>query len=484
MDSHCPHNEQTNPIAFRPQRMNIFHYNDEERELHRWLAARHHHNTVIPASGDPFSIAQRQPFDAAFIGLHPHGLKLIRELHAANPDCMVTMITSDRDTRRAVEAVRAGAFDYLLSPPLDFTEVERTYILMDRERQQQQQRQRFQDQLAVASASTRLVGVSEPVQNLRRLIAKAAKARAPVLIVGETGTGKELIARLLHEQSTRPQGPFVAINCNAIPATLLESELFGHKKGTFTGADRDRPGLLVEATGGTFFFDEIHDLDLPLQGKLLRVLQEEEVRPVGGRTSIKLDVRFVAATNQELPSLVSERKFRQDLFYRLNVVPIRVPPLRERPGDIALLARHFIDIYSRREQREPLKMSPAVWRWMNAHPWPGNIRELENLCQRAVALTDGDTFDTDVLALTNSFAPTEIVPLPVSTAVDVERLHGTRRNAHAQLDRQLLERALDEQNGNVLRAARALHMSRTTLYAKAKRLGVEMPWTKNRRDAE
>lgn len=463
------------PAAPVARRMKVFHYNDEERELHRWLGAKGHANTIVKADQDPVAFVREEQFDAAFIGLHPHGMRLIRELHAVNPDCLVTMITADRDTRRAVEAVRAGAFDYLLSPPLDFAEVERTYILLSRERRQQQERRRVQDQLAAASAGTRLVGVSEPVQNLRRLIAKAARTRAPVLIVGETGTGKELIARMLHEQGSRSAGPFTAVNCNAIPPTLLESELFGHKKGAFTGADRDRAGLLVEASGGTFFFDEIHDLELPLQGKLLRLLQEEEVRPVGGRSTVKLDVRFIAATNQELPELVASRKFRQDLFYRLNVVPIRVPPLRERTEDVALLARHFIEIYSRREGREPLKVSPAVWRWMDAHPWPGNIRELENLCQRAVALTDGDTFDTDVLVLTSAFSPVRTTLQTLPANPQGIATSPAYRNAHASLDRQLLERALEEQNGNVLRAAQALRISRTTLYAKAKRLGVILP---------
>ena len=462
--------------------MKIFHYNDEERELHRWLADRGHENTIVSADDDPFPVVRRTAYDAAFVGLHPHGMKLISELHAGNPDCLVTMITADRNTRRAVEAMRAGAFDYLMSPPLDFSEVERTYILIDRELQQQQQRKRFQDQLAAASAGTRLIGLSEPVQDLRRLIVKAAQTKAPALLVGETGTGKELIARLLHEQSPRSAAPFVAVNCNAIPATLLESELFGHTKGTFTGADRDRPGLLASADGGTFFLDEIHDLDLSLQGKLLRVLQEEEIRPVGGRTTIKLNVRFVAATNQDLDQLVADRKFRQDLFYRLNVVPIRVPPLRERAEDVALLARYFIDMYSRREGRKPLKMSAAVWKWMNNYTWPGNIRELENLCQRAVALTDGDTFDTDVLALTNAFArpphKPELILSPQSTG-PTSQGPAKYQTAHESLDRDLLTRVLAEYRGNVLRAAKALEISRTTLYAKARKLGVRLP---SRRD--
>jgi two-component system, NtrC family, response regulator PilR len=465
--------------------LKIFHYNDEERELHRWLADRGHINTIVAADEDPFPIVRRGSFDAAFVGLHPHGMRLISELHAVNPDCLVTMITADRNTRRAVEAMRAGAFDYLMSPPLDFSEVERTYILIDREQQQQQLRNRVQDQLAAASAGTRLIGVSEPVQDLRKLIAKAAQTKAPALLMGETGTGKELIARLLHEQGPRAALPFVVVNCNAIPASLLESELFGHAKGTFTGADKDRIGLLAGADGGTFFLDEIHDLDLALQGKLLRVLQEEEIRPVGGRSTIKLNIRFVAATNQDLPRMVADRKFRQDLFYRLNVVPIRIPPLRERAEDVALLARYFIEMYSRREGRKPLKMSPSVWKWMNGYNWPGNIRELENLCQRAVALTDGDTFDTDVLALTNAISPiTTGQGIPAATHAgglgsDIHAGGVKYDSAHDSLDRELLTRVLAEHRGNVLRAAKALQISRTTLYAKAKKLGVRLP---SRRD--
>ncbi len=257
---------------------------------------------------------------------------------------------------------------------------------------------------------------------------------------------------------------------------MLESELFGHAKGTFTGADRDRLGLIASADGGTFFLDEIHDLDLALQGKLLRVLQEEEVRPVGSRTTIKLNIRFVAATNQDLSQMVADRKFRQDLFYRLNVVPIRVPPLRERAEDVALLARYFIEMYSRREGRNPLKMSPSVWRWMNNYTWPGNIRELENLCQRAVALTDGDTFDTDVLELTSPFTPSAgNLPVPASETLRTRNISKNYWAAHESLDQDLLNRILAEHHGNVSRAAKALNISRTTFYTKARRLGVHLP---------
>jgi DNA-binding NtrC family response regulator len=441
--------------------MRIFHFNDEEKELHRYLAERGHQNTIIKADDDPFAVLRREVFDAAFVGLHPHGLRLLGALHERNPDCFVTIITSDHKTRMAVEAMKHGAFDYLLSP-LDFGEVERTCILLAREQQMVQERRRLQDQLGTASAA-RLIGTSPVMQRLQSLIAKAAAARAPVLLSGETGTGKELVAHLLHEQGPRREKPFVSINCNAIPASLLESELFGFKKGAFTGADRDHAGLLAQADGGTFFFDEVQDLDPPLQGKLLRVLQHGEILPLGGRGTVRLDVRFIAATNQDLAQCVQERRFRQDLYYRLNVVPIVLPPLREHHEDLPLLVRHFIDLYSRREGRAPLKIAPAVWQWINSYSWPGNVRELENLCQRAVALTDGDTFDTDLLALTGS-----LTRMPSA----VHASGNGFRAARSDLDRQLLEQALASHAGNVSRAAAALGISRTTFYEKARRLAV------------
>ncbi len=262
--------------------MQIFHYNDEEKDLHAYLAAKRHANTILPASADPFAEAAEKSFDAAFIGLHPHGLELIRTLKRTNPECLVTIITSDKKTRMAVEAMKRGAFDYLLSP-LDFTEVERTYILVEREQRMLQERRQLQAQLAAATANSRLVGASEPMRQLRQLIARGCATRAPVLLIGETGTGKELVAQLLHEQSPRCKGKFISINCNSIPSGLMESELFGHRKGSFTGASDNREGLLAEADGGTCFLDEIQDLDMMLQGKLLRVLQHGEILPIGER---------------------------------------------------------------------------------------------------------------------------------------------------------------------------------------------------------
>jgi DNA-binding NtrC family response regulator len=443
--------------------MRILHFNDEEKELHRYLAERGHQNTILPASMDPFALVASEVFDAAFVGLHPHGLELIRALHVRNPDCFVTIITSDRKTRMAVEAMKHGAFDYLLSP-LDFTEVERTCILLAREERALAERRRLEDQLAMMTGASRIVGSSEPIVNLRRMIAKAAATRAPVLLIGETGTGKELVAQLIHEQSPRREKPIVNIDCSAIPPTLVESELFGHRKGAFTGADSDRDGLLAQADGGVCFFDEVQDLDLTLQGKILRVLQEGEILPLGARRVVRLDVRLIAAPNANLVDLVRQRRFREDLFYRLNVVPIVLPPLREHLDDVPMLVRYFLDAYCRRDGRESLKVAPAVWRWLNNHNWPGNVRELENLCQRAVALTDGDTFDTDLLALTGSLGP-----VANHDETDSRPWYRASRDG---LDQRLLEQALIDCEGNVSRAAAALGISRTTFYAKARRLNL------------
>lgn len=448
--------------------MKIFHYNDEEQKLHEYLGRRGHENVILPSRSDPFSVVRPQVFDAAFVGLHPHGLRLIQALHQRNVDCLVTIITSDRNTRMAVEAMKGGAFDYLISP-LDFSEVERTCILMARERQMHQERRQLQDQLADVSSNRRLVGNSEPMRNLRRLIAKAAASRAPVLITGETGTGKELIAQMLHELSPRSGAPFVSINCNAIPTTLLESELFGYKQGAFTGADTDRLGLLSQANGGTFFLDEIADLDHSLQGKILRVLQEGEILPLGGGAVERLDVRFIASTNKNLDELISGKEFREDLYFRLNVVPIHAPPLRAHLEDVAPLTRHFIERYCREEGRTPLRVSSAVWRWMSHYHWPGNVRELENLCQRAVALTDTDSFDTNVLALTDSFGRTGEMGATASSR------GGGLGKVRERLERSVIERALADHDSNVSRAAKSLGISRTTFYAKARKLSISLP---------
>jgi len=445
--------------------MRIFHYNDEETQLHRYLDERQHTNVVVASESDPFQIVEEGSFDAAFVGLHPHGLHLLKALKQRNPACFVMIITSDQNTRMAVEAMKRGAFDYLLSP-LDFAEVERTLIMLKREHEMFQVHRRLESELAAAMGGGQLIGRSEAMRDLRRLIDKAAASSAPVLVTGETGTGKELVARLLHEQSERSHHPLISINCSAIPTTLLESELFGYAKGAFTGAETSRQGLLAAASGGTFFFDEIADLELTLQGKILRVLQHGEVLPLGTTKPIQLNTRFIAAANCNLSTRVREGRFREDLYYRLNVVPIVVPPLRDRAEDIALLCRYFLDRYAEKDGNAPLKVTPEVWRWLGNYHWPGNVRELENLCQRAVALTDGNTFDIDVLDLSDNFAA-----LPAIERLDPSLSLASHRD---RAERELIEQALSAHGRVVAQAARSLGISRTTFYAKAKKNGIRL----------
>ena len=449
--------------------MKILHFNDEETKLHEYLEQRGHANVVVGADGDPWSIVRSRRFDAAFVGLHPHGMRLMRCLHQARADCFVTIITSDPDTRRAVEAIKAGAFDYLLSP-LDFAEVERICIHMSRGEKRRREQRKLQDRLDAATGTPVLIGDSAAMSALGVLVGKAAASTAPVLISGETGTGKGLVARLLHETSSRRDKPFVSINCNAIPSALLESELFGYRKGAFTGADTNRQGLLAQAEGGTFLFDEISDLEPGLQGKILRVLEEGEVLPLGERKVQRLDVRFVAATNRDLNEMVRQDRFRDDLYFRLNVVPIDVPPLRQRMEDVIPLVRHFIEHYCREDGRQPLKISPSVWRRLSQHHWPGNVRELENVCRRAVALTEDHAFDTDVLDLSGSFARGGSAD---RTGHGSHGLHAARRNA----EKVMIEQALTDGHGNVSAAARSLGISRTTFYAKMRQMGVAVSRT-------
>jgi len=449
--------------------MHIFHYNDEEKRLHRYLEQRGNTSLIVSAKSDPFDAVSSSSFDAAFVGLHPHGMQLVQALRECNPHTLVTIITPEEHIRQAMDAVKWGAFDFLITP-LDFGAVERTLIMMLREYEMLQRQQRLETELAAAVGGGQLLGNSVSMANLRRIIGQGASSTAPVLITGETGTGKELVAGLLHGLGPRRQRPIVSVNCNAIPSTLLESELFGYRKGAFTGADADRQGLLTSADGGTFLFDEISDLELPLQGKLLRVLQQGEVMPLGAKSPQSIDVRYIAATNRDLKDLVQQGRFREDLYYRLNVVPIFVPPLRERLEDITTLTLHFLKIYAEKEGKAPLQVAPAVWKWLGTHDWPGNIRELENLCQRAVALTNGDTFDTDVLMLSDSFAGTPNGSSSMNFLEGEPNLSAQRDRA----ERQLIERALASHRGVVAKAARALGISRTTLYNRARKMGIRL----------
>ncbi len=367
----------------------------------------------------------------------------------------------------ALEAMKRGAYDYISKP---FKPDEVFLVLKkaeERERLQTENR-KLRDrlrQIAERERFGKMIGASPAMQRVFRLAEKLAPFTAIVLITGESGTGKELIARGIHREGPRAEKPWVPVNCGGIPETLMESELFGHKKGAFTGADRDAPGLFREADGGTLFLDEVGELPMALQVKLLRVLQEGEVRPVGGTRSTRFDVRVIAATAKDLEAEVAQGRFREDLFYRLNVMPLHLPPLRERTEDIPLLGQFFIRRYNRKFGTRVEGIAPAAMARMIAYDWPGNVRELENVIQRAVVMADGPIIDLD--AFPDAFAPAGKSP-GLSPSVEGDSL----KAAQGQLEQIMIRRALEKTKGNRSQAARLLEISHPSLLSKIKRYGL------------
>jgi DNA-binding NtrC family response regulator len=360
------------------------------------------------------------------------------------------MITGFGSIDSAVSAMREGAEDYLPKP---FTD-EELVAAVDRAMRKVHERRTVNSPLAQAAIAIKgMIGTSPAMQAVHQLIGRAAKANATVVITGESGTGKELVARAIHYGSARASAPFVPVNCAGIPEGLVESELFGHVKGAFTSATANRSGLFGAAQGGTIFLDEIGELAQATQAKLLRVLQEQEVQVVGADKPRKIDVRVIAATNKDLSTLVVRGNFREDLFYRLQVFTIELPPLRERGDDILLLAKHFLDRYASQSGRPAPSLTDRTIDALRAHTWPGNVRELQNLVQRLVLLTDGDEIDVTALPLAMRFA--------------VPREHGLDRTL-AEVERAHIEAVLATVQGNKTRAAEILGIHRKSLREKLK----------------
>jgi two-component system response regulator PilR (NtrC family) len=319
-----------------------------------------------------------------------------------------------------------------------------------------------------------LLGDSAEIEHLRRQSRKVARSQAPVYISGESGSGKELVARLIHENGPRRDNPFVPVNCGAIPEELMESEFFGHRKGSFTGATENKDGLFQAANGGTLFLDEVADLPLPMQVKLLRAIQEKKIRPVGAQEEIAVDVRILSATHQDLAALVEERLFRQDLFYRINVIELRVPPLRERPTDIPLLACHILDKLASEYELSPAKLTDDALAALQAYPFPGNVRELENCLERAFTLSEGDVIQAEDLQLRkgpsteSAGAASDHPPVPGDgdEAIDLE-------SYLESIERRTIEKALEQTRWNKTAAARKLGVSFRALRYKLKKLGME-----------
>lgn len=409
------------------------------------------------------------------------GLELLDRIKAEGGGPVVIIMTAQTTMQNAVEAMRRGAYDYL-TKPFDLDEVN---IIVKKAMEVR----RLSREVDILRAEVRekyeggLVGNTPAMQEIYKTIGRVADSDATVLIHGESGTGKELVARAIHFHSRRAGRPFVAVNSAAIPSELLESEIFGHEKGAFTGAVSRKIGKFEAASGGTIFFDEIGDMGLALQGKLLRVLQEKEFERVGGAETIKSDVRVIAATHRDLEKEVREGRFREDLFYRLNVIQINIPPLRRRKDDICLLAEHFMQKFQPDAVKKKI-LTPETLRMLKAYDWPGNVRELENAIQRAITLSQGDKIFLDSLP-PQIFKPGHGVVISFEAFLEekiadlVERMGGLERGdiyslVIQRVEKPLITHVLRKTNGNQVRAAALLGINRNTLRKKIKGLGIKV----------
>ncbi|MFT3766154.1 MAG: sigma-54 dependent transcriptional regulator [Minicystis sp.] len=422
--------------------------------------------TTAARTGAPEALAllAERDFDVVLTDLNMRGMsgiELCRRVAESRPDVPVVVITAFGSIETAVQAIRAGAYDYITKP----IDVEALTLALDRAIEHHALRQEVRRLRRAVDEGSRfgdLVGRSDAMRGVYDLLARVADSDASVLITGESGTGKEIVAKALHARGRRKSGPFVAVNCAAVPETLLESELFGHVKGAFTDARTARTGLFVQASGGTIFLDEIGELPMGMQPKLLRALQERAVRPVGGSAEVPFDARIVAATNRDLETAIEERRFREDLYYRVNVIHVPLPPLRARGGDVLLLAQRFLEAASSRAGKNVTGISPPAAEKLLAYAWPGNVRELMNAVERAVALTRYEQITVDDLpekirdhrpsshVLVTADSPAELVPLE-----EVERRYALR--------------VLEAAGGNKTLAAKILGLDRKTLHRKLER---------------
>jgi len=394
-----------------------------------------------------------------------NGIELVTEIAQHHPRTPVAMITAFGSMDLAVEALKAGAFDFV-SKPVDIGVlrglVKHALELNSSERPAMP---------APAGPHGRLLGHSPVMETLRGTLGKVARSQAPVYILGESGVGKELVARTIHEQGARTGGPFVPVNCGAIPSELMESEFFGHRKGSFSGAHADKPGLFQAAHGGTLFLDEVAELPLQMQVKLLRAIQEKSVRPVGASAEVPVDVRILSATHKDLGQLVEEGRFRHDLYYRINVIELRVPPLRERHGDLPELAAAILARLAQSHGRPAPLLAPSALDALSRYGFPGNVRELENILERALALAETDSIGADDLRLPQAGArapdtvPEAVLDLPAGSAALPSYIE--------QMERTAIQRALEENRWNKTRTAAQLGITFRALRYKLKKLGME-----------
>jgi DNA-binding NtrC family response regulator len=420
--------------------------------------------SVCGNGADALAFLEREPADLVVTDVRMPGLsgmEALRAIKELNPEIVVIIMTAFGSIDQAVQAVKEGAYDYI-NKPFKIDEMLLTIEKALEERRLRHEVSALRQELRTRYHFENLIGKSRPMQEIFGLIEQVAGSRSTVMVYGKSGTGKELVAKAIHYNSPRASRAFVAVNCAAIPAELLESELFGHEKGSFTGAIATKVGKFELATGGSLFLDEVGSMRLDLQAKILRALQEREVERVGGTRTIKIDVRVIAATNRDLKKAVEEEAFREDLYYRLNVVPITLPDLKDRQEDIPLLANHFVQKFAQESNPAIREISKEAMAVLMSHAWPGNVRELENVIERAVTLGRGP-----------AVLPADLPPHLAGGANPLERAL-TREATLEDLERDYIAMILQRTKGHQIRAATILGIDRRTLYRKIRRYGLKL----------
>ena len=448
---------------------------DEEvmRDVLHTLLAQAGYQVVLAESGSQgLALARKQAFDAAILDVmlpEMGGLEVLEELKKADPELVVLMITAFASLETAITAMKKGAFDYITKP---FKHEEVLHILRNglHQRRLQDENRQLRTALRDQARFGEIVGKSPRMQAVFSLVGQAAPSRSTILVVGESGTGKELVAKAIHSNSARSDKPFIVVNSGSLPHDLLESNLFGHMKGAFTGAVYSKKGLFELADKGTLFFDEIGNIPLETQAKLLRVMQERDFMRLGGLETIKVDVRIVAATNADLRRAVEEGRFREDLYYRLNVITIQLPPLRQRKEDIPALANHFMEKYARENGKAVTALSPTAMQVLMDYDYPGNVRELENIIERGVVLTTEPEISRELIPDHVRAAPSFHVPF---MTVPPEGI--SLKDVIANFERRLIESTLDSTRGVQKEAARLLGLKPTTLNEMIKRHNILLP---------
>jgi len=465
---------------------------DDEESI-RWVLSKafskQNYQVDLASTGtEALELSRKNAYDLAIIDIKMpgmSGLELLDRLQVESPRTLVVIMTAESSMKNAVDAMKGGAYDYI-TKPFDLDALDAIILKAQKASNISDEVSRLKDELKGHYQLDRtIIGQSQPMQSVYKVLGKIAPSDVTVLISGESGTGKELIARAIHFNSPRLGKPFIAINCAAIPRELLESELFGHEKGAFTGATERKSGKFEQANGGTIFLDEIGDMPLELQAKLLRVLQEKEITRTGGSSLLHIDVRIVAATNQNLKELVSQKLFREDLYYRLNVVPLELPPLRDRRDDIPPLIEHFLTRAHEEYQTEAAGVTADAMKQLVSHQWPGNIRELENAVQRAALLSpnvmlgaedfpelkgprDNARNDTSLEGLIAGKLQNSLAQM------DFQEMDNLYEMVLHQMERPLINIVLERTRGNQVRTAEILGINRNTLRKKIQTLGISV----------